>query len=114
MVGAHQSTADFSEFEGKRVLVTGGTKGIGQAVATRLREGGAIVLTTAREQPRDLGEAKLFVATDLTRTEGCAALVDAVHKGARRHDIIAMSSVAPDPAVAMRCSTTASGNGHST
>ena len=32
-------TVDSREFEGKRVLVTGSTKGIGQAVAAKLREG---------------------------------------------------------------------------
>ena len=31
---------------GRKALVTGGTKGIGEAVAARLREGGATVLTT--------------------------------------------------------------------
>src|SRR5262249_25448292 len=34
------------EFAGKRVLVTGGTKGIGAAVVKRLASGGARVLTT--------------------------------------------------------------------
>ena len=37
-----------SELDGLRALVTGGTKGIGQAVAARLREGGATVLAIAR------------------------------------------------------------------
>ena len=37
MVGALQSTADSSEFEGKRVLARGGTNEIGQAIATRSR-----------------------------------------------------------------------------
>ncbi len=41
---------DFSatEFEGKKVLVTGGTKGMGLAVVKRLANSGATVLTTAR------------------------------------------------------------------
>ena len=33
------------ELDGRRALVTGGTQGIGHAVATRLREAGATVLT---------------------------------------------------------------------
>ncbi len=42
---------DGLEFSGRRVLVTGGTKGIGEAIAARLREGGATVLVTARARP---------------------------------------------------------------
>jgi len=67
-------TAVPHEFDGKRVLVTGGTKGIGQAVTSRLREAGARVLTTARTRPSDLADASLFVATDLATAEGCAAV----------------------------------------
>jgi NAD(P)-dependent dehydrogenase (short-subunit alcohol dehydrogenase family) len=40
--------ADPSEFQGKRVLVTGGTRGIDQAIVQRFRSSGATVLTTAR------------------------------------------------------------------
>ena len=39
-----------NEFSRKRVLVTGGTSGIGKAVVSRLLEGGAKVVTTAREK----------------------------------------------------------------
>jgi len=53
MAGGHEFIADAHEFERKRVLVTGGTKGIGQAVVARLAEGGATVLTTARTPPSD-------------------------------------------------------------
>jgi NAD(P)-dependent dehydrogenase (short-subunit alcohol dehydrogenase family) len=40
------STAD--EFNGKRVLVTGGTKGAGKAIADRFMLGGATVAIAAR------------------------------------------------------------------
>ena len=46
-------TTDAHELRGLRALVTGGTKGIGQAIAARLRESGATVLTTARTAPDD-------------------------------------------------------------
>jgi NAD(P)-dependent dehydrogenase (short-subunit alcohol dehydrogenase family) len=36
--------------EGKRALVTGGTKGVGEAVVAVLREAGATALTTARSE----------------------------------------------------------------
>lgn len=75
---------DFSavphEFDGKRVLVTGGTKGIGQAVAARLREAGARVLTTGRTRPTDLTDANSFTAADITTADGCAAVANAVRE----------------------------------
>jgi hypothetical protein len=44
--------SDNFELNGRRALVTGGTKGIGEAVAARLRAAGATVLTTARHATR--------------------------------------------------------------
>jgi NAD(P)-dependent dehydrogenase (short-subunit alcohol dehydrogenase family) len=41
-----------SEFTGKRALVTGGTKGMGEAIVRRLSRSGAVVVTTARSTPR--------------------------------------------------------------
>ena len=76
------------ELKGCRALVTGGTRGIGGAVAARLREMGATVLTTARTRPDDLAPQELFVAADLTTIEGCTAVTDAVTKQLRGVDII--------------------------
>src|SRR2546427_12484667 len=87
-MSARDPRIDPHEFAGKRCLVTGGTKGIGQAVAERLREGGATLLTTARGQPRDLADPSLFVAADITTAEGCAALAAAVRKRLGGIDII--------------------------
>jgi hypothetical protein len=64
------------ELDGRRALVTGGTKGIGGAVAARLRAAGARVLTTARSRPNHPDE--LFVAADVTTAEGCASVANAV------------------------------------
>src|SRR5215475_9927507 len=85
---AYEFKLDPHEFDGKRVLVTGSTKGIGRAVATRLRDGGAKVLTTARQRTRDLADADLFVATDITSAEGCAVVANAVLKCLGGIDII--------------------------
>jgi NAD(P)-dependent dehydrogenase (short-subunit alcohol dehydrogenase family) len=70
--------SDPRELDGRRALVTGGTKGIGDAVAVRLREAGARVLTTARSQPANLAPSDLFVAADITTAAGCARIADAV------------------------------------
>jgi len=70
-----------------RALVTGGTKGIGEAVVTRLREAGAMVLTTARTRPRDFAD-DLFVAADVTTAQGCATVADAVRDRLGGIDVI--------------------------
>lgn len=71
------ATVDATEFAGKRVVVTGGTKGAGQAVFRRFVAGGAAVITAARsEAPEDI-PAEAFVRADLTAAEGGAALAAA-------------------------------------
>jgi NAD(P)-dependent dehydrogenase (short-subunit alcohol dehydrogenase family) len=65
-----------NEFDGKRALVTGGTAGIGKAVVTRLLDGGATVITTARTESNVNKNAKLkFVQSDLSTSEGCTSVV---------------------------------------
>jgi NAD(P)-dependent dehydrogenase (short-subunit alcohol dehydrogenase family) len=63
----------YLQLEGKRALVTGGTKGVGAAVVTSLRETGARVLTTARSRPEDQGHADQFVAADVSESSGGGA-----------------------------------------
>jgi NAD(P)-dependent dehydrogenase (short-subunit alcohol dehydrogenase family) len=70
--------SDSREFTGRRALVTGGTKGVGAAVAARLREAGATVLTTARTRPDRVAPGELFVAADITTAEGCMSVANAV------------------------------------
>jgi len=65
------------ELRGLRALVTGASKGIGYAVATRLRDEGATVLGTARTAPRDLPQDLQFVGADVASVEGCVAVADA-------------------------------------
>ena len=77
----------FLTLEGKRALITSGTRGAGAATVSLFRELGAKVLTTARTRPDDLPEA-LFVAADLTTAQGCAELAEAVQERLGGVDII--------------------------
>jgi hypothetical protein len=61
------------EFAGKRVLVTGGTKGIGAAIVRRFQLSGALVATTARSAPPSLDSSTLFVKADTGNAEGGVA-----------------------------------------
>jgi len=81
--------SSYLELEGKRALVTGGTKGVGQAVVAALREAGATVLTTARSRPENLPDAGHFLIADVSTAEGCAAVADAVRDRLGAIDIIA-------------------------
>jgi NAD(P)-dependent dehydrogenase (short-subunit alcohol dehydrogenase family) len=72
---------------GRRVLITGGSKGVGAAAVALFREEGAQVLTAARTRPADLPDA-LFVTADLTTAEGCANVADAVNERLGGVDII--------------------------
>ena len=80
--------SDDPELAGQRALVTGGTKGIGEAVAARLREAGARVLITARTLPDRLAPPDQFVAANVATAEGCATVADAVLKHFGGIDII--------------------------
>ena len=75
------------QLNGRRTLVTGGSKGVGAAVVAHFLDAGAKVLTTARTRPDNLPE-DLFVAADLTTTAGCDTIVDAVNSRLGGVDII--------------------------
>lgn len=66
---------DFSqELSGRRVLITGGTRGIGAAIAQRLLDAGAKVVVAARKHHDDTPATATFVAGDLTTSEGVEAI----------------------------------------
>ena len=64
---------DPEAFVGKPVLVVGGTRGIGKAIADVLTAAGAKVVIVGRSAVPPAG-----VAADLSSVAGCRALVDAL------------------------------------
>lgn len=79
--------ASFLTLEGKRALITGGTKGAGAATIALFRDLGARVLTAARSRPGDLSE-ELVVTGDVATEEGCIDLADAAHRRVGGIDIV--------------------------
>lgn len=66
------------EFEGKRVLVTGGTKGMGEAMVRRFLLSGASVATTARSPLPEIQRPTLFIQTDVGTAKGVREVVDEI------------------------------------
>lgn len=77
----------FLTLEGKRALITSGTRGAGAATVALFCELGAGVLTVARSRSDTLSGA-MFVTADLTTSEGCATLAAAVREGLGGVDVI--------------------------
>ena len=77
----------FLSLEGKRAVITSGTRGAGAATVALFGELGARVLTAARSRPDALFGA-MFVTADLTTPEGCATLAAATRERLGAVDII--------------------------
>jgi glucose 1-dehydrogenase len=84
-------TPSYPEFKGKRALITGGTQGIGKAIAERLAKQGAMVYMNfarneqaAREtldQFRDAGYASELFQADLGSPAAIEAMLKHIHQG---------------------------------
>ena len=76
------------EFSGRRALVTGGTRGIGAAIAQRLIDGGADVVVAARSSSDATPARATFVPGDLGTNEGAKAVADKALKTLGGLDIL--------------------------
>jgi NAD(P)-dependent dehydrogenase (short-subunit alcohol dehydrogenase family) len=77
-----------NELSGKIALVTGGTKGTGEAIAERLLQAGATVIITARNAPEKENSKLYFIASDLSTAEGTQKVVSKVLSRYGRLDIL--------------------------
>src|SRR5882724_11209971 len=65
------------EFSGKRILVTGGTKGAGKAIADRFGRGGGTVIITARSAPEEK-TGSYFLQADVSTREGTSRVISEI------------------------------------
>lgn len=68
------------QLQGRRALVTGGTKGVGAAVVQALHDAGVQVLATARSVPASTSTQVSYIAADLSTAAGAAAVAQAVQQ----------------------------------
>ncbi|TWR29448.1 SDR family oxidoreductase [Mucilaginibacter pallidiroseus] len=74
------------DLKGKKALVTGGTKGIGKAIADQLAKSGAEVIVSARTQPAE--SPYHFIAADLTNPTDVANLTQTISEAYGGIDIL--------------------------
>jgi NAD(P)-dependent dehydrogenase (short-subunit alcohol dehydrogenase family) len=72
------SGSDRDRLDGRRALVTGGSKGAGAAVVARLGELGADVWTTARTMPSEHERPDRFIAADTSTVSGAEAVASRI------------------------------------
>ncbi|CAK7201487.1 hypothetical protein SEUCBS139899_004192 [Sporothrix eucalyptigena] len=87
---------DLFSLKGKTALVTGGTRGIGQAMAVALAEAGADILlavraganTETKEKIEQLGKKCTVYNVDVSSRESVAALIPAILADGHRIDVL--------------------------
>ncbi len=95
-------------YEGKVVLVTGGTKGIGRVIVQRFTDWGAQVMTCGRTEPDELpsgrGGGAGFLAADIRDPDQAAQLVDTAVDRYGRLDLVINNAGGAPPAEAATAS----------
>ncbi len=76
------------DLAGKAAIVTGGTRGLGRAIAAALADAGAKVMVCGRNAPDDLPAGVEFLAADIRDPDAAKALVDATVERFGRLDIV--------------------------
>src|ERR1700761_6252498 len=93
-----KSNLDLSrEFEGKKALVTGGSRGIGAATAQRLIDGGATVAVSARSRHEQTPAGATFIQGDLSTLAGANTVAEEALKILGGLDVLVNSAGAIAP-----------------
>lgn len=74
--------------DGRRALVTGGSKGAGKAIVERLRELGADVWTSARTMPDGYQHPDRFIVADTSTADGTATVAARIAETGGALDIL--------------------------
>lgn len=80
--------SDALDFSGRIAIVTGGTRGLGRAIAASLAQAGCDVTVCGRNAPDNLPEGVRFEAADIREPDQAAALVQGVAGRTGRLDIL--------------------------
>jgi len=89
--------------DGKVALVTGGTKGIGKAIALRLADAGAQVVVCGRNAPAEDFGAE-FIACDIRDPAAATAMIEEIAQRHGRLDILVNNAGGSPPADAATAS----------
>ena len=76
------------DFAGRVAIVTGGTRGLGRAIAMRLAKAGCQTVVCGRNHPADLPAQLDYLAADIREAAQAAALVDTVVSRFGRLDVL--------------------------
>ncbi|MBC6112352.1 SDR family oxidoreductase [Pedobacter fastidiosus] len=77
-----------NSLDGKIALITGGTKGIGKAIADKLSNAGATVIITARKKPEENPNGHYFIGADLAKAESAKIISEKIIEKYGKVDII--------------------------
>ena len=105
----HMTHENRDRLDGRRALVTGGSKGAGRAVVDRLREMGADVWASARTMPAGYDRPDRFIEADTSTAEGAETVAARIGEHGALDILVHVVGGSSTPPVASPSSPTSSG-----